>query len=40
MTSGFLSGVTAMLVLTGIATAAISLLIRLGWRRGKSLEDL
>ena len=35
----FLDALTLVLVLTLAITAAITLVIRLCWRRGKSLED-
>jgi hypothetical protein len=36
----FLGAMTAMFLITGIATTIITLLIRLFWRRGKDLEEL
>ena len=36
----FLDALTPLLVLTLVATAGITIAIRLCWRRGKSLEDL
>jgi len=36
----FLDGLTIIFVVTGIATGAITVAIRLLWRRGKDLEDI
>lgn len=35
----FLDALTPLLILTLVATAGITIAIRLGWRRGKNLED-
>lgn len=36
----FLGSLTIITVATGVATALLTLMIRLGWRRNKDLEDL
>jgi hypothetical protein len=36
----FLDALTPLVVLTLVTTVVITIAIRLGWRRGKSLEDL